>query len=130
VLDLAPLPADTEQPAVTEDDDGRDGHRDAGVEERYWLERALGDVAGESSVDAARGYGPRSPTERPRPPADVPGHPSQRGRRLVSDARRRRPGWTPRYPTWRHGFPATYSAIAIADRQAADGDTGAARARD
>jgi nucleoside-diphosphate-sugar epimerase len=28
-------------------------------------------------------------------------------------------GWTPRYPTWRHGFPATYSAIAIADRQAA-----------
>ena len=39
-------------------------------------------------------------------------------------------GWTPRHPTWRHGFPATYSAIPIADRQAADGDTGAARARD
>ena len=24
-------------------------------------------------------------------------------------------GWTPRYPTWRKGFPATYSAIAVAD---------------
>ena len=24
-------------------------------------------------------------------------------------------GWTPRYPSWRLGFPATYSAIAVAD---------------
>jgi nucleoside-diphosphate-sugar epimerase len=25
-------------------------------------------------------------------------------------------GWTPRYPSWRRGFPATYSAINVADR--------------
>ena len=25
-------------------------------------------------------------------------------------------GWTPRYPSWRKGFPATYSAIRLADR--------------
>jgi 2-alkyl-3-oxoalkanoate reductase len=25
-------------------------------------------------------------------------------------------GWTPRYPSWRRGFPATYSAISVADR--------------
>ena len=25
-------------------------------------------------------------------------------------------GWTPRYPTWRVGFPTTYAAIAAADR--------------
>ena len=24
-------------------------------------------------------------------------------------------GWAPRFPSWREGFPATYSAIAIAD---------------
>ena len=45
-----------------------------------------------------------------------PGHPSPR--RLQHQGKTRL-GWTPRYPTWRHGFPATYSAIAIADRQAA-----------
>ncbi len=27
-------------------------------------------------------------------------------------------GWTPRYPSWRDGFPAVYSAIGIADRPA------------
>jgi nucleoside-diphosphate-sugar epimerase len=25
-------------------------------------------------------------------------------------------GWTPRYPSWRKGFPAVYSAINVADR--------------
>ena len=25
-------------------------------------------------------------------------------------------GWTPRYPSWRNGFPAAYSAIGVADR--------------
>jgi nucleoside-diphosphate-sugar epimerase len=39
-------------------------------------------------------------------------------------------GWTPRYPTWRIGFPMTYSAIAVADGQPNDGGTGATRARD
>jgi len=29
---------------------------------------------------------------------------------------RRELGWTPRYPSWRKGFPATYSAIRLADR--------------
>jgi nucleoside-diphosphate-sugar epimerase len=33
-------------------------------------------------------------------------------------------GWTPRYPTWRLGFPAAYTAIATADRQPANRDTG------
>jgi 2-alkyl-3-oxoalkanoate reductase len=28
-------------------------------------------------------------------------------------------GWTPRYPSWRTGFPAVYSAIAVADGTAA-----------
>ena len=28
-------------------------------------------------------------------------------------------GWTPRFPTWRTGFPAVYSAIAASDRAAA-----------
>jgi 2-alkyl-3-oxoalkanoate reductase len=39
-------------------------------------------------------------------------------------------GWTPRYPSWRLGFPATYSAIAVADRQADDRTPGPSRARD
>jgi 2-alkyl-3-oxoalkanoate reductase len=39
-------------------------------------------------------------------------------------------GWTPRYPSWRLGFPLTYSAIAVADGQASDAGTGASRARD
>jgi nucleoside-diphosphate-sugar epimerase len=29
---------------------------------------------------------------------------------------RRELGWTPRHPSWRKGFPATYSAISLADR--------------
>ena len=36
-------------------------------------------------------------------------------------------GWTLRHPTWRTGFPMTYSAIAVADGTAAD--VGATRAR-
>jgi nucleoside-diphosphate-sugar epimerase len=43
---------------------------------------------------------------------------------------RRELGWTPRYPSWRLGFPTTYSAIAVADGHAADRGTGATRARD
>ena len=36
--------------------------------------------------------------------------------RGASNAKAKRElGWTPRYPTWRKGFPATYSAIAVAD---------------
>lgn len=38
-------------------------------------------------------------------------------------------GWTLRYPSWRHGFPATYSAIKVADRRAADRGTGPTRGR-
>jgi len=37
--------------------------------------------------------------------------------RGVSNAKAKRElGWTPRYPSWRRGFPATYSAINVADR--------------
>jgi nucleoside-diphosphate-sugar epimerase len=39
-------------------------------------------------------------------------------------------GWTPRYPSWRLGFPATYSAIAVADGHAPGRGTGPAPARD
>ena len=39
-------------------------------------------------------------------------------------------GWTPRYPSWRLGFPMTYSAIAVADGHASDRGTGASRGRD
>jgi 2-alkyl-3-oxoalkanoate reductase len=36
--------------------------------------------------------------------------------RGASNAKAKRElGWTPRYPTWRKGFPATYSAIAVAN---------------
>ena len=38
-------------------------------------------------------------------------------------------GWVPRYPSWRLGFPATYSAIAVADGPASDRATGASQAR-
>jgi len=38
--------------------------------------------------------------------------------------------WAPRYSSWRLGFPMTYSAIAVADGQAADREPGASRARD
>ena len=37
-------------------------------------------------------------------------------------------GWTPRYASWRVGFPVAYSAIAVADSQVPG--AGAARARD
>ena len=34
--------------------------------------------------------------------------------RGASNAKARRElGWTPRYPSWRLGFPATYSAAAV-----------------
>jgi nucleoside-diphosphate-sugar epimerase len=37
--------------------------------------------------------------------------------RGASNAKAKRElGWTPRYPSWRKGFPATYSAINVADR--------------
>jgi nucleoside-diphosphate-sugar epimerase len=38
---------------------------------------------------------------------------------------RRELGWTPRYPSWRLGFPAVYSAIAVADATAAGQHTAA-----
>ena len=39
--------------------------------------------------------------------------------RGAANARAKRElGWTPRYPSWRLGFPAVYSAIAVADRAA------------
>ena len=38
-------------------------------------------------------------------------------------------GWTPRYPSWRLGFPATYPAISVADGPAPDRGSGATRAR-
>lgn len=38
--------------------------------------------------------------------------------RGASNAKAKRElGWTPRYPSWRIGFPVTYSAIAVADGQ-------------
>jgi nucleoside-diphosphate-sugar epimerase len=37
--------------------------------------------------------------------------------RGASNAKAKRElGWTPRYPSWRKGFPAVYSAIGVADR--------------
>jgi len=51
--------------------------------------------------------------------------------RGASNAKAKRElGWTPRYPSWRSGFPATYSAIAVADGHAPDRGTGPTRARD
>jgi nucleoside-diphosphate-sugar epimerase len=45
--------------------------------------------------------------------------------RGASNAKAKRElGWTPRYPTWRVGFPATYAAIAASDREAANQDAG------
>jgi nucleoside-diphosphate-sugar epimerase len=36
--------------------------------------------------------------------------------RGASNAKAKRElGWTPRYPSWREGFPATYSVVAVAD---------------
>ena len=43
---------------------------------------------------------------------------------------RRELGWTPRYPSWRLGFPMAYSAIAVADGRAPRRGTGAAQSRD
>jgi nucleoside-diphosphate-sugar epimerase len=43
---------------------------------------------------------------------------------------RRELGWSPRYPSWRQGFPMTYSAIAVADGRAPSRTTGAAQPRD
>jgi nucleoside-diphosphate-sugar epimerase len=41
--------------------------------------------------------------------------------RGASNAKAKRElGWTPRYPSWRTGFPATYSAIVVADGPAPD----------
>jgi nucleoside-diphosphate-sugar epimerase len=51
--------------------------------------------------------------------------------RGASNAKAKRElGWTPRYPSWRLGFPVTYSAIAVADGHAPDRGTGPTRARD
>jgi nucleoside-diphosphate-sugar epimerase len=51
--------------------------------------------------------------------------------RGASNAKAKRElGWTPRYPSWRLGFPATYSAIAVADGHTPDRGTGPTRARD
>jgi hypothetical protein len=37
--------------------------------------------------------------------------------RGASNAKARRElGWTPRCPSWRRGFPATYAAVSLADR--------------
>ena len=37
--------------------------------------------------------------------------------RGASNAKAKRElGWTPRYPTWREGFPAVYSGISTADQ--------------
>jgi nucleoside-diphosphate-sugar epimerase len=48
--------------------------------------------------------------------------------RGASNAKAKRElGWTLRYPTWRTGFPAAYSAISVADGRAAS--AGATRAR-
>ena len=49
--------------------------------------------------------------------------------RGASNAKAKRElGWTPRYASWRVGFPVAYSAIAVADSQVPG--AGAARARD
>ena len=50
--------------------------------------------------------------------------------RGASNAKAKRElSWTPRYASWRLGFPVAYSAIAVADGQRADGGTGRAQAR-
>jgi len=38
-------------------------------------------------------------------------------------------GWSPRHPSWRLGFPMTYSAIAVADGQVSNSGGGARRPR-
>ena len=48
--------------------------------------------------------------------------------RGASNAKAKRElGWTPRYPTWRKGFPAVYSALAVADRPTGERPHGDAR---
>jgi 2-alkyl-3-oxoalkanoate reductase len=53
-----------------------------------------------------------------------------RARGAANAKAKRELGWTLRYPSWRLGFPAVYSAIAVADGTAAGRVAGAARARD
>ncbi len=53
-----------------------------------------------------------------------------RARGAANAKAKRELGWTPRYPSWRLGFPAVYSAIAVADGTAAGRAAGAIRARD
>jgi nucleoside-diphosphate-sugar epimerase len=44
---------------------------------------------------------------------------STEGRGASNAKAKRELGWTPRYSSWRQGFPVTYSAIAVADRSTA-----------
>jgi hypothetical protein len=37
------------------------------------------------------------------------------GRGFSNAKAKRELGWTPRYPSWRTGFPAAYSALTVAD---------------
>ena len=53
-----------------------------------------------------------------------------RARGAANARAKRELGWTLRYPSWRLGFPAVYSAIAVADGTAAGRAAGATRARD
>ena len=53
-----------------------------------------------------------------------------RARGAANAKAKRELGWTLRYPSWRLGFPAVYSAIAVADGTAASRAAGATRARD
>jgi len=53
-----------------------------------------------------------------------------RARGAANARAKRELGWTLRYPSWRLGFPAVYSAIAVADGTAAARAAGATRARD
>jgi nucleoside-diphosphate-sugar epimerase len=51
--------------------------------------------------------------------------------RGASNAKAKRElGWALRYPSWRLGFPVTYSAVAVADGSPVDRDPGPTRARD
>jgi nucleoside-diphosphate-sugar epimerase len=53
-----------------------------------------------------------------------------RARGAANAKAKRELGWTLRYPSWRLGFPAVYSAIAVADGTPAGRAAGATRARD
>ena len=41
---------------------------------------------------------------------------STQGRGASNAKAKRELAWTPRYPSWRQGFPATYSSVSLADR--------------